>query len=59
LVLASDLVETQTIHFGLVLTSAKRFPRHEAGIGALVRALESLLRTQPGEAALRGGVIWL
>ncbi len=58
MILASELVETSA-HFGLVLTSAKRFPRHEAGTGALVRALESLLRAHPREAALRGAVIWL
>jgi predicted nuclease of predicted toxin-antitoxin system len=46
-------------HSGLVLTSDRSLPRTKAGIGALVRALDRTLRTQPAHDALRNRVLWL
>lgn len=46
-------------HFGIVLTSARRYPRDEGSIGRLVAALEGLLRSHPSDDALRDRLIWL
>lgn len=46
-------------HYGLVLTSRRKFPRTSAGIGALVTALARLLADRPGSASLRSDVLWL
>ncbi len=46
-------------HYGLVLTSPRKFPRTSAGIGALVTALAKLLADRPGSASLRSDVLWL
>jgi hypothetical protein len=43
-------------HFGLVFTSAVRFPRRRSGIGALVRALAALASEAPD---LRSDTYWL
>ena len=45
-------------HFGILLTSDQRFPRHEAGgIGRLVISLDAWLREHP-EAATGDSLIW-
>jgi len=46
-------------HRGLVLTSSRRFPRSRAGIGQLVRALDRLLMSRPGDDSLLADVLWL
>ena len=46
-------------HYGIVLTSARRFPRSRAGIGQLVRALDNLFKQSPAEDALRADLRWL
>jgi len=46
-------------HFGIVLTSPKRYPRDHESMGALVAALDHLLRTHASEDALRDQLIWL
>jgi predicted nuclease of predicted toxin-antitoxin system len=46
-------------HSGLVLTSARRFPRTAAGFGPLIAALAALLEGHPGDASLRSDVLWL
>lgn len=63
---ATDLIELHRLylsrgdmHYGIVLTSARRFPRSRAGIGRLVRALHDLLEQSPTEGALRADLRWL
>jgi predicted nuclease of predicted toxin-antitoxin system len=46
-------------HRGIVLTSSRRFPRSRDGIGRLVRALDGLLRSRPGDNSLLADVMWL
>jgi len=46
-------------HFGVVLTSARRFPRSRRGIGRLVRELDALLHDGADDEALRADVRWL
>lgn len=46
-------------HGGLVLTSARKFPRSNAGFGALVTALAQVLSRHPGSSWLRSDVFWL
>lgn len=43
-------------HPGLVLTSDRSLPRTLGGIGAILRALDGLLREHAGDAALRNEV---
>lgn len=45
-------------HFGIVLTSRKRYPRDRGSIGRLIAALDDLLRAHPVEDALRDQLIW-
>jgi hypothetical protein len=48
------------VHFGVILTTDQRFPRHAAGgIGRLVIALDDWLREHPEEAAANSLVWWL
>lgn len=46
-------------HFGIVITSPRRYPRGRRSIGALIEALDGLLRVHPAEDALRDQLIWL
>jgi predicted nuclease of predicted toxin-antitoxin system len=46
-------------HYGLILTSARKFPRSTAGFGALVTALAKVLSQHPGSAWLRSDIFWL
>lgn len=46
-------------HFGIVVTSAKRYPRDRRSMGPLVAALDGLLRAHPAEDALRDRLTWL
>jgi hypothetical protein len=46
-------------HFGLVLVSPRRFRHAGSGLGALVAALDTLLRRYPGAEALVNRVVWL
>jgi hypothetical protein len=47
-------------HFGVILTSDQRFPRHAAGgIGRLVIALDAWLREHPEEATADSRIWWL
>jgi hypothetical protein len=47
------------VHYGIVLAPARRFPRTGLGIGAFVRALDSLLSEQRREDALLARIHWL
>ena len=46
-------------HFGVVLTSAKRYPRGRRSIGGPIEGLDRFLRAHPAEDALRDQLIWL
>lgn len=46
-------------HFGIIVTSARRYPRGRRSIGPLIAALDDLLRVNPAEDALRDRLIWL
>lgn len=57
--LAQQYVREERHHHGIVLTSAKRFTRREAGFGHLVRAIEAFLAEHPTDDALKDQVRWL
>jgi hypothetical protein len=46
-------------HHGLILTSARKFPRSNAGFGVLIIALSKVLSQHPGSSWLRSDVFWL
>ena len=46
-------------HRGIVLTNARRFPRSRAGIGRLVRELDALVTSRPGDNSLLADLLWL
>jgi predicted nuclease of predicted toxin-antitoxin system len=46
-------------HFGIVFTSARRFPRAERGIGRLLAALDLLCDGNPADEALVNQTWWL
>lgn len=46
-------------HYGIILTTHRKFPRQGAGIGNLVRALEAWLSDHPGEAVAASQLWWL
>lgn len=46
-------------HRGVVFTSARRYPRSRGGIGRLVRALDGVLKSRPGDDSLMADVLWL
>jgi len=46
-------------HYGIVLTSPRRFPSNRAGIFPLVRALDKLLQSFQEEDALLADLQWL
>lgn len=47
------------VHYGIVLSPARRFPRTGRGVGAFVRALDSLLSQQRSDDALLARIHWL
>ncbi len=46
-------------HHGLVLISPRRFSPSAEGVGAIVRALDGVLRTHLGDDELLNAYIWL
>lgn len=46
-------------HFGIVLVVDRRFPRSKGKRGALLAALDELLREYPGDDALADRTFWL
>jgi len=46
-------------HHGVVLVSRRGFPGSRDGFGLLIRALDVLLATHPGDDDLVGEVVWL
>jgi hypothetical protein len=59
LVLHEQYLSRGIRHRGVVFTSARRYPRSRGGIGRLVRALDGLLRSRPGDHSLVADVLWL
>jgi len=57
--LAARRLSDRKPHRGVVLVSRQAFPRHRAGFGRLVRALETLLAQHPGDDDLVGSMVWL
>jgi hypothetical protein len=57
--LVSDAMRTGSEHYGILFTSDKSLPRRRDDIQTYVELLDRLLRAQPGEDALLGGVRWL
>lgn len=54
-----DLLADRGDHPGLLLTSDRSLPRTRSGIGALVRALNRVVREHPADDALRNRLLWL
>jgi predicted nuclease of predicted toxin-antitoxin system len=52
-------LEQGQTHYGIILTSRRRHPRHKSGRRALLAAVRSLLGTHESEDALRDQLIWL
>jgi predicted nuclease of predicted toxin-antitoxin system len=57
--LRRHFLEQGQTHYGIILTSRTRLPRHKAGRRALLAALRSVLSTHESEDALRDQLIWL
>jgi hypothetical protein len=53
------LLDNGRTHYGIVLTSPRRFPRRRKAHRQLLAALRSLLRTHSSDDALRDQLIWL
>ena len=58
-VLHRRFLEQGQRHYGIILTSRTRHPRHKAGRRALLAALRSMLGAHESEEALRDQLIWL
>jgi predicted nuclease of predicted toxin-antitoxin system len=58
-ILHRRFLEQGQTHYGILLTSRTRLPRHKAGRRALLAALRSMLGTHESEDALRDELIWL
>jgi predicted nuclease of predicted toxin-antitoxin system len=58
-ILHRRFLEQGQTHYGILLTSRTRFPRHRAGRRALLAALRSVLGAHESEDALRDQLIWL
>ena len=46
-------------HFGIVIASGRRFSRRTDRIGALVLALDALIRAHPGGDDLANRIVWI
>ncbi|MGH2472507.1 MAG: DUF5615 family PIN-like protein [Candidatus Limnocylindria bacterium] len=58
-VLHRHWIERGRAHYGIVLTSSRRFPRRRHSPSPLLAALRTLLRANPAEDALRDQLLWL
>jgi len=52
-------LERGRAHYGIVLTSSRRFPRRRQSPSPVLAALRALLRANPSEDAFRGQLVWL
>jgi len=52
-------LERGRAHYGIVLTSNRRFPRRRQSPSPVLAALRALLRANPSEDAFRGQLVWL
>lgn len=57
--LIREALAAERDHYGLVITSPRRFQRRRENIGLFVRSLEWFLRSRPAEDALLNQVHWL
>lgn len=57
--LSRQLAAHEEDHYGLIFTSASRFPRSRATIGVFVRELGRFLRERPKDDSLLGQSHWL
>ena len=57
--LSDRALSTGRGHPGLLLASERSLPRGKAEIGAVVLALERVLRDNPAEDSLRNQLLWL
>ena len=57
--LHADYLTHQRLHWGLVLTTRRKFPRSPESMGLLVAALDELLRVLDSEDALQQDIHWL
>jgi hypothetical protein len=46
-------------HYGIVIASRRRFSRRHNRMGALLLALDALLRAHPGENDLANRIVWI
>jgi len=53
------LLDSGETHYGIVFTSDTTMPRNKASVGFWVKALEKLLKANPGDDALRNQVLHL
>jgi hypothetical protein len=58
-ILGARRLPSRQPHHGIVFVSRRTFPRSGDGLGLLIRALESLLASHPGDEHLLGEVFWL
>lgn len=58
-ILHRRLLDDGRTHYGIVLTSARRFRRRKGAVRPLLAALRGLLRAHPTEDALRDQLVWL
>ena len=57
--LSRQFIAREEEHYGLIFTSASRFPRSRSTVGMFVRELGRFLRARLENDALRGQVHWL
>lgn len=58
-ILHRRLLDDGRMHYGIVLTSPRRFPRRRRAPRGLLAALRALLRAYPSDDALRDQLLWL
>lgn len=58
-VLFREILRAGEEHHGIVVVFSRAFPRAGQGVGAIIRALDSLLASRPAADALVNQVRWL
>ena len=57
--LATEWAQQGRAHWGLIFSADRRLSRARDDFGAYVRALETLLRQEPGDDGLKNRIVWL